>query len=68
MFSELDLSYNRLRLIENLDKLTNLKTLCLVHNKIEKIEGLDNLSKLDHPELGDNRIRVKSFEVTPYSI
>ena len=39
----LDLSFNRITKIENLEKLTKLKTLYFVHNKITKIEGLEEV-------------------------
>lgn len=54
----LDLSFNRLGKIENLDELVNLKKLYLVHNQIFKIENLDKLTELELLELGDNKIRV----------
>ncbi len=57
-FRHLDLSYNRLRKIENLGTLTKLKILYLVHNKITKIDGLTSNLQLELLEMGDNRIRV----------
>lgn len=54
----LDLSFNRIRKIENLDRLLNLKKLFLPANKIAKIENLDQLVNLELLELGDNKIRV----------
>lgn len=54
----LDLSYNRIRRIEGLDSLKQLKILYLVHNKICKMENLSSLTELTLLELGDNRIRV----------
>ena len=58
LFSQLDLSYNRLRKIEGLENLTNLRKLFLVNNKISKIEKINHLTKLEMLELGANRIRV----------
>lgn len=54
----LDLSFNSIRVIANLDALVNLKKLYLVNNKIKKIEGVNTLTKLTMLELGSNRIRV----------
>lgn len=55
----LDISFNRLREINNLHKLTNLKKLFLCANRLTKIENLGMLSNLTMLELGDNRIRVR---------
>ena len=54
----LDISFNLLRNIEGLDKLTRLKKLFLVNNKISKIENISSLRQLQMLELGSNRIRV----------
>lgn len=54
----LDISFNRLKKIENLGTLKKLKKLYLCSNKIEKIENLEQLENLESLELGDNRIRV----------
>ena len=54
----LDISFNLLRNIEGVDKLTQLKKLFLVNNKISKIENLSSLRQLQMLELGSNRIRV----------
>ena len=40
----LDISYNLIRTIENLEKLINLKKLYLVENKLKKV--LKNLEKI----------------------
>lgn len=48
----LDLSYNRLRKIENLGALKKLRVLYLVHNKIRRIEGLEGNLELELLELG----------------
>jgi protein phosphatase 1 regulatory subunit 7 len=57
-FRILDLSFNRIREIKNLDALVNLEKLYLSSNKIQKIENLSHLKKLTCLELGDNKIRV----------
>lgn len=54
----LDISFNLLRNIEGVDKLTRLKKLFLVNNKISKIENISSLRQLQMLELGSNRIRV----------
>ena len=55
----LDLSFNSIRKIENLDALVNVTELYLIQNKIKVIQGLDGLAaKLRLLELGANRIRV----------
>ena len=56
--TSLDLSFNRVKHIRNLDCLTKLRELYLVQNKISKIEGLEHLQSLTCLELGANRIRV----------
>lgn len=63
-FRYLDLSFNRIRKIENLDNLVKLKKLFFVHNKISKIENLQRLVELEMLELGDNRIRVKFYTIS----
>jgi Leucine-rich repeat (LRR) protein len=59
-FRLLDISFNRLPKIENLDTLVNLEKLFLCCNKIPVIENLSSLANLTMLELGDNKIRVKS--------
>lgn len=54
----LDISFNRLTKIENLEALEGLQKLFLVSNKISVIENLSSLSYLTLLELGDNKIRV----------
>lgn len=54
----LDISFNRLTKIENLDTLVNLQKLFLVSNKITVVENLSSLTNLTMLELGDNKIRV----------
>lgn len=57
-FRTLDISFNRVRKIENLEGLINLKKIFLCANKISRIENLNHLKNLEHLELGDNHIRV----------
>lgn len=57
-FRLLDISFNRLSKIENLDALVNLEKLFLCSNKISTIENLSSLTNLTMLELGDNKIRV----------
>jgi protein phosphatase 1 regulatory subunit 7 len=44
---ELNVSFNRIESIDNLNKLPNLRVLVLNHNKIKKLENLKNLRKLE---------------------
>lgn len=57
----LDISFNRVNKIENLDALVNLEKLFLCSNKISVIENLSCLANLTMLELGDNKIRVNNF-------
>ena len=54
----LDLSFNRLRKIQNIDHLVKLRKLYLCDNKISRIENISTLTELVSLELGANRIRV----------
>lgn len=54
----LDLSFNKIKHIKNVDHLASLQDLYFVQNKIQRIEGLDGLTKLRNLELAANRIRV----------
>lgn len=54
----LDISFNRLAEIKNLEKLVNLTKLYLCANKISKIQRLNTLTNITMLELGDNKIRV----------
>lgn len=54
----LDLSFNRITEIKNLEKLVKLQKLYLCANKLTKIENLETLTNLTMLELGDNRLRV----------
>ena len=55
----LDLCFNRIRKVEGLENLTNLKKLYLVQNKLTAIENIGHLTELRMLELGSNRIRVR---------
>ena len=44
-------------MIENLEKLTNLKILDISYNLIKKIEGLDTLTNLKKLYLVENRLK-----------
>ncbi|KAK5780558.1 type 1 protein phosphatase-activating protein SDS22 PWA37_003194 [Arxiozyma heterogenica] len=52
----LDLSFNNIKHIKNLDNLKELENLYFVQNKIKRIEGLNNLHNLKNLELGGNEI------------
>lgn len=55
----LDLSFNNIRKIDQLEGCVKLKELFFVHNKITNVgEGLKSLVHLQLLELGANRIRV----------
>lgn len=54
----LDVSFNLLRKVEGLERLTRVKKLFLLHNKISSIANLEHFAGLDMLELGSNRIRV----------
>lgn len=53
---ELDLSFNYIERIENLEKLVNLEILSLFSNMITKLENLDTLQKLIILSVGNNLI------------
>lgn len=59
-FRILDLSFNRIKELEGLDNLKNLKKLFLSSNKIQKIQNVNHLQNLNLLELGDNKIRVSN--------
>ena len=62
----LSLQRNNLRIISNLQHLTQLKTLNLSHNKLEKIENLESLDKLEELHLSNNKIcRIENLESLP---
>ncbi|VDO04025.1 unnamed protein product, partial [Rodentolepis nana] len=52
----LDLSFNSIHRIENLENLAHLEDLSLFHNSIEKIENMDMNGKLRYLSLGHNGI------------
>lgn len=52
----LDLSFNKIKNIKNIDALVDLEQLYFVQNKIKEIKNLETLSKLENLELGGNRI------------
>lgn len=56
---QLDVSFNILRKIEGLERLTRIKKLFLLHNKISSIANLNHFTSLEMLELGSNRIRVR---------
>ncbi len=53
----LDLSYNKISKIENLNQLVNLTRLFINHNEIGKIEGLEQLCKLKSLHIRSNQIK-----------
>jgi protein phosphatase 1 regulatory subunit 7 len=55
--TSLDLSFNKIKHIKNVNHLTTLKELFFVQNRISKIENLDGLIALTMIELAANRIR-----------
>lgn len=61
--TSLDLSFNRIKNIKNLDKLVNLENLYLIQNKITEIKNLKTLQKLTNLELGGNKITEISEEL-----
>ncbi|CAI1530725.1 hypothetical protein SEUBUCD650_0K00360 [Saccharomyces eubayanus] len=63
--TSLDLSFNKIKHIKNLDNLTQLENLFFVQNSISKIENLSSLKSLKNLELGGNNIHsieADSFE------
>lgn len=63
--TSLDLSFNKIKHIKNLENLTNLENLYFVQNSISKIENLSTLKSLKNLELGGNKvhsIEPDSFE------
>ncbi|GEQ69528.1 hypothetical protein JCM33374_g3200 [Metschnikowia sp. JCM 33374] len=59
----LDLSFNSIKNIKNIDKLVDLENLYFVQNKISEIKNLTTLKKLKNLELGGNRIAEISPEM-----
>ncbi|CUM66206.1 uncharacterized protein PRCAT00003865001 [Priceomyces carsonii] len=56
----LDLSFNKIKTIKNIDKLTKLENLYFVQNKIKEIKNLETLKELKNLELGGNKIEFIS--------
>ncbi|KAF2675550.1 L domain-like protein [Microthyrium microscopicum] len=54
----LDLSFNKIKHLKNVDHLAELTDIYFVQNRISHIQGLEGLSKLRNLELGGNRIRT----------
>lgn len=54
----LDLSFNKIKNIKNIDKLVELENLYFVQNKISEIKNLETLKKLRNLELGGNRLAL----------
>lgn len=52
----LDLSFNKIKNIKNIDQLVDLENLYFVQNKIREIKNLETLKKLKNLELGGNKI------------
>ncbi|ANZ75659.1 BA75_02563T0 [Komagataella pastoris] len=52
----LDLSFNKIKNIKNVDRLTKLKKLYLVQNKVHEIKNISNLKSLETLELGGNKL------------
>lgn len=52
----LDLSFNKIKNIKNIDRLVELEHLYFVQNKIKEIANLETLTRLKNLELGGNRI------------
>jgi len=56
-------SIKRLKELQGLEKLVDLKELCLEENRIERIECLENLDNLEVLDLGHNKIKeIKGLE------
>jgi protein phosphatase 1 regulatory subunit 7 len=59
----LDLSFNHLKIIDNMDHLTNLRELTLSHNNIKSIENLQKFQQLKVLVLDYNRIeKIKNIK------
>lgn len=58
LFRSLDLSFNRIKKVECLDTLVNLKKLFFIHNKVSVLNNINHLVNLEMLEFGSNRIRV----------
>lgn len=61
--TKLDLSFNYIEVIENLEKLVRIEALSLYDNRITKIESLDELENLKILSIGNNSIaNLKGIE------
>lgn len=59
----LDLSFNKIKNIKNIDTLTKLENLYFVQNNIREIKNLETLQQLKNLELGGNKIAEISEEM-----
>lgn len=59
----LDLSFNHITDLENLDGLVKLKKFFIIQNSISVIKNLQPLTSLTTLELGSNKIRVNIIMV-----
>ena len=66
--TSLDLSFNNIKHIKNVEHLNEVKDLYLLQNKISKIEGLEKLASVRNLELGANRIRVCDWRLEKTSL
>eukprot|EP00965_Chrysotila_dentata_P061679 2042976-Pleurochrysis_carterae.AAC.1 len=63
LLTNLNLHGHAIRIIENLERLSNLRVLVLSFNELQKIEGLGALRRLQRLELGFNLIkRIEGLE------
>ncbi|KAJ3130107.1 hypothetical protein HK098_006166 [Nowakowskiella sp. JEL0407] len=53
----LDLSFNKIKVVEGLELLVNLKELFFVQNRVGVIQGVKHLKKLENLEFGANKIK-----------
>ncbi|ODV79775.1 L domain-like protein [Suhomyces tanzawaensis NRRL Y-17324] len=56
----LDLSFNKIKNIKNIETLTELENLYFVQNSIKEIKNLETLTKIKNLELGGNKIEIIS--------
>lgn len=59
----LDLSFNKIKNIKNIDQLTKVENLYFIQNKISEIKNIKTLKSLKNLELGGNKIDVISDEL-----
>lgn len=60
----LDLSFNKIKNIKNIDKLVELENLYFVQNRIKEIKNVLTLTKLKNLELGGNKLEQLGEELT----